>query len=132
MSELTNTLLNLRSLRVLSRDLTLVQLQEARDKLTIVVQERQESEKELRAAQAERETKLAEITKQIAQDGLNVEDLINALSNHEKKGKREPRPAKYKYTDVDGKEKTWTGQGRTPSVIQAYLNEGGALDDFLI
>lgn len=46
MSELTKTLLNIRSLRAFSRELTLEQLEEALDKLTIVVQERQESEAE--------------------------------------------------------------------------------------
>ncbi|MEZ9652985.1 transcriptional regulator, partial [Vibrio lentus] len=58
MSELTKTLLNIRSLRAFSRELTLEQLEEALDKLTIVVQERQESEAEERAAKAEQEAKL--------------------------------------------------------------------------
>lgn len=53
MSELTKTLLNIRSLRAFSRELTLEQLEEALDKLTIVVQERQEAEAEERAARAE-------------------------------------------------------------------------------
>lgn len=41
MSELTKTLLNIRSLRAFSRELTLEQLEEALDKLTTVVAERQ-------------------------------------------------------------------------------------------
>jgi DNA-binding protein H-NS len=47
------------------------------------------------------------------------------------KPKRAPRPAKYKYL-VNGKEKTWTGQGRIPSAIQEQLDAGKNLDDFLI
>ncbi|WP_274887614.1 H-NS family nucleoid-associated regulatory protein [Vibrio harveyi] len=132
MSELTKTLLNIRSLRAFSRELTLEQLEEALDKLTIVVQERQEAD---RAAQAEQEAKLAAIAEQIAQDGIDVEALISALAGETKtkaKTKRAPRPAKYKYTDVSGEEKTWTGQGRTPSAIQEQLDAGKSLDDFLI
>jgi DNA-binding protein H-NS len=135
MSELTKTLLNIRSLRAFARELTLEQLEEALDKLTIVVQERQESEEEERAANAEREAKLAEYAQMIAKDGIDVEALISALSGESKgksKSKRAPRPAKYKYVDASGAEKTWTGQGRTPSVIQAALDSGKSLEDFAI
>ncbi len=135
MSELTKTLLNIRSLRAFSRELTLEQLEEALDKLTIVVEERKEAEEADRAAQAEQEAKLAAIAEQIAQDGIDVEALISALAGETKtkaKSKRAPRPAKYKYTDVSGEEKTWTGQGRTPSAIQEQLDAGKYLDDFLI
>lgn len=125
MSELTKTLLNIRSLRAFSRELTLEQLEEALDKLTIVVEERKEAEEADRAAQAEQEAKLAAIAEKIAQDGIDVEALISALAGETKtkaKSKRAPRPAKYKYTDTNGEEKTWTGQGRTPSAIQEQLD----------
>ncbi|BAC94110.1 DNA-binding protein H-NS [Vibrio vulnificus YJ016] len=135
MSELTKTLLNIRSLRAFSRELTLEQLEEALDKLTTVVAERQEAEAEERAAKAEQEAKLAAIAEQIAKDGIDVEALISALAGETKvksKSKRAPRPAKYKYVDTNGEEKTWTGQGRTPSAIQAQLDAGKSLEDFEI
>jgi DNA-binding protein H-NS len=135
MSELTKTLLNIRSLRAFSRELTLEQLEEALDKLTIVVSERKESEEADRAAAAEQEAKLAAIAEQISKDGIDVEALISALSGESKtktKSKRAPRPAKYKYVDTSGDEKTWTGQGRTPSAIQEQLDAGKSLEDFLI
>ncbi len=137
MSELTKTLLNIRSLRAFSRELTLEQLEEALEKLTIVVLERQEAEEEERAARAEQEAKLAAIADQIAKDGIDVDALITALAGDTKsksksKAKRAPRPAKYKYVDANGDEKTWTGQGRTPSAIQEQLDAGKSLDDFLI
>lgn len=135
MSDLTKTLLNIRSLRAFSRDLTLEQLEEALQKLTVVVEERQEQEEEARAALAEKEQKLAEYAQQIAKDGIEIEDLIAALGGSTEtkpKQKRAPRPAKYKYTDIDGSEKTWTGQGRTPKGIQQLLDQGKSLDDFLI
>lgn len=131
MSEVTKTLLNIRSLRAYARELTLEQLEEALDKLTIVVQERKESEEEEREAQ---EAKLAAIAEQIAKDGIDVDALITALAGETKtkaKGKRAPRPAKYKYMD-NGVEKTWTGQGRTPSVIQKALDEGKSLEEFAL
>ncbi|HAS62548.1 MAG TPA: transcriptional regulator [Vibrio sp.] len=135
MSELTKTLLNIRSLRAFSRELTLEQLEEALEKLTVVVSERKEAEEEERAALAEQEAKLSAIAEQIAKDGIDVDALISALAGETKtktKSKRAPRPAKYKYIDPNGEEKTWTGQGRTPSAIQALLDAGKSLDEFLI
>ncbi|WP_061052402.1 H-NS family nucleoid-associated regulatory protein [Vibrio mimicus] len=133
MSEITKTLLNIRSLRAYARELTIEQLEEALDKLTIVVQERKEAEAEEIAARAEQEAKLAAIAEQIAKDGIDLEALISALSGETKaKGKRAPRPAKYKYIDTNGEEKTWTGQGRTPSVIQKALDEGKSLEEFAL
>jgi DNA-binding protein H-NS len=135
MSDLTKTLLNIRSLRAFSRELTLEQLEEALDKLTIVVEERKASEEEERAEKAEREAKLKQYADQIAQDGIDVEELIAALAGEtstKPKQKRAPRPAKYKYTDDNGEEKTWTGQGRTPKGIQVKLDAGASLEDFLI
>jgi len=136
MSEITKTLLNIRSLRAFSRELTLEQLEEALDKLTTVVEERREIEAQEQAALAEQEAKLAAIAEQIASDGIDVEALISALAGETKskskaKGKRAPRPAKYKYMD-NGVEKTWTGQGRTPSAIQKALDEGKSLEEFAI
>ncbi|MCV5664138.1 DNA-binding protein H-NS, partial [Escherichia coli] len=84
MSELTKTLLNIRSLRAFSRELTLEQLEEALDKLTTVVEERREAEEAEREALAQQEAKLAEIAEKIAQDGIDVEALISALSGETK------------------------------------------------
>ena len=86
----------------------------------------------MQAAQAEQKAKLTKIAKEISENGIDVDALVNALSGQKvTKSKRPPRPAKYKYV-VDSKEKTWTGQGRTPTAIQEQLETGKTLDDFLI
>ncbi|HGS5667992.1 TPA: transcriptional regulator, partial [Vibrio metschnikovii] len=84
MSELTKTLLNIRSLRAYARDLTLEQLEEALDKLTTVVQERKELEEQEKAAMAEQEAKLSAIAEQIAKEGIDVSALISALAGETK------------------------------------------------
>ncbi len=81
MNELEKILLNIRSLRVFSRDLTLDQLEAAHSKLTTIVEERREEEETLRAEQAEKEAKLAAIAKQIKEQGIDVSELISALSS---------------------------------------------------
>ncbi|HBC3529438.1 TPA: H-NS histone family protein [Vibrio parahaemolyticus] len=133
MSELAKTLLNIRSLRAFSRELSFEQLEEALAKLTTVVEERREADELEQLEREEQEEKMAAIAKQITQQGIDVKELVRALANETKpKAKRAPRPAKYKYTDANGKEKTWTGQGRTPAPIQEQLDAEKSLDDFLI
>ncbi len=134
MSDTIKTLLNLRSLRALSREMTLEQLEEALEKLQSVVAERQESEAEERAQLAEKQAKLEEFRQMMIDSGIAPEDLLDTMSatTVKTKQKRAPRPAKYKFQDHAGEEKTWTGQGRTPSALQAQLDAGKKLEEFLI
>lgn len=132
MSDALKVLLNLRSLRAVARELTLEQLQEALEKLQAVVSEREEAEAEARAAEKERIEKLEKYREMLIQDGIAPEELMATLGSTKPKSKRAARPAKYKYIDVDGSEKTWTGQGRTPKAIKEALDNGGKIEDFLL
>ena len=81
-----------------------------------------------------KETRLKKYKELIKQEGITAEELtaiIGAAPSSIRK-KREPRPAKYKYTDETGQERTWTGQGRTPRVIQKALDKGVSLASFEI
>ncbi|MGF1762942.1 H-NS family nucleoid-associated regulatory protein [Aliivibrio kagoshimensis] len=133
MSDTIKTLLNLRSLRALSREMTIEQLEESLEKLTAVVTERLDSAAEELAKNAEREEKLAKYREMMLEDGIDPEELLASVSGQAKpKAKRAPRPAKYKFIDQNGDEKTWTGQGRTPSALQMKLDAGESLDAFLL
>ncbi len=113
MNELTKGLTNLRSLRAAVRDLTLEQAESSLLKLQAAVEEK-------RAQAAEIEQAEQELT------------AIIGIAPSSIRKKREPRPAKYKYTDETGQERTWTGQGRTPRVIQKALDKGASLASFEI
>ena len=131
MSDAMKALLNLRSLRALSREYTLEQLEEALDKLTTVVTERSESEAEEQAKETERNEKLAQYREMLLADGIDPEELLASLAKAPKT-KRASRPAKYKFIDENGDEKTWTGQGRTPSALKKALDDGQPLEEFEI
>ena len=131
MSDAMKALLNLRSLRALSREYTLEQLEEALDKLTTVVTERSEAEAEEQAKENERNEKLAQYREMLLADGIDPEELLASLAKAPKT-KRATRPAKYKFIDENGDEKTWTGQGRTPSALKKALDDGQALEEFEI
>lgn len=136
------TLSNIRNLRAALREATLEQAEALLEKVTLAVNEKREAVQAEELAQAK---KLEELMKQKAaleEAGISLEefvafsggiDVIKAKRQaRQPRQSRAPRPAKYKYIDENGEVKTWTGQGRTPRVIQAALNEGKTLDSFAI
>ncbi|PHM45476.1 DNA-binding protein H-NS [Xenorhabdus mauleonii] len=133
MSENLKSLNNIRTLRAQARECELTTLEEMLEKLTTVVEERRDEESQARAQIEERSRKLQEYREMLEKDGIELSDLVDALSGKATgKSKRAARPAKYSYFD-EGETKTWTGQGRTPAVIKkAIEEEGKSLEDFLI
>ena len=134
MDNIKKTLSNLRTLRAYTREnFTLIELEALSSKLNSILVERKAEEEAAIAANAENDAKLEAIKQQIVEQRIDVEKLLASLSSTGKKEKssRSPRPAKYQYMDGTSK-KYWTGQGRTPSVIQKALDEGANLDHFLI
>lgn len=136
MSDLLKSLSNIRSLRVVARESSLEQLEAIAEKIAIVVEEKRE---EIRAQEAENAKRLEGLKKYrelLDQDGISAEELVLLLSGEtierKKREPRAPRPAKYKFVDANGNEKTWTGQGRTPREIQQALDTGKSLADFEI
>ena len=136
MNDFLKTLMNIRSLRAVLRELSYEQLVEAKDKFDEIYAEREQQESKLREESAERLQKLAEFTELLKQAGIDPSELVGTAApakadGSANKAKRAPRPAKYKYIE-DGQEKTWTGQGRMPKAIAEAVAAGKALDDFLI
>ncbi|WP_343297740.1 H-NS family nucleoid-associated regulatory protein [Pasteurella multocida] len=129
MSDLLKMLTNVRSLRVLARETSLEQLEIALEKFSLVVEEKREAE-----AKAERQARIAKLKESLIQEGITAQELAILLGqeSQSQRKKREPRPAKYKYIDENGEERTWTGQGRTPKVIQKALDVGKSLSSFEI
>ncbi|MGQ8820164.1 H-NS family histone-like protein [Bibersteinia trehalosi] len=133
MSDMLKVLNNIRSLRVFARDNTLETLEGIAEKLAIVIEEKREALKAQELENAKRLEGLNKYKELLAQDGLSIEELAFLLGGGEMSTKkRESRPAKYKFIDENGNEKTWTGQGRTPKALQAALDSGKSLSDFEI
>ncbi|MFQ2514453.1 H-NS family nucleoid-associated regulatory protein [Aeromonas caviae] len=132
MNEFLKVLLNIRSLRAACRDLTLEQLEEGLEKLSAIVDERRQDESAERQAREEHQKKIAEYAEMLKAAGIDPAELVNTVvPENTKVSKRAPRPAKYRYLD-NGMEKTWTGQGRMPSVIAKAVAEGKSVEAFAI
>ncbi|HHT7858280.1 H-NS histone family protein [Pasteurella multocida] len=134
MSDLLKMLTNVRSLRVLARETSLEQLEIALEKFSLVVEEKREAEAKAEREIAERQARIAKLKESLIQEGITAQELAILLGqeSQSQRKKREPRPAKYKYIDENGEERTWTGQGRTPKVIQKALDAGNSLSSFEI
>lgn len=118
MSNTLRTLSNIRSLRVLARETSLEQLESLLEKLTTVIEEKREEVKAQEAEQVKFLEQLKKYEEMLANDGISADELASLLGKTptEKKARKPiaPRPAKYRFVDTNGNEKTWTGQGRTP------------------
>lgn len=135
MSEALKILNNIRTLRAQARECSLETLEEMLEKLDVVVNERREEESHAQAENAERSRKLEQYREMLLADGIDPNELLNALSENKTvtKARRAARPAKYSYVNENGENRTWTGQGRTPAVIRKAIEEDGKqLDDFLL
>lgn len=134
MSLTLQNLNNIRTLRALARELSLDVLEEVLEKVRIVADEKRSELSELEQQRAEQQEKINALLELMKADGISPSDLLGseqAIGGQPVK-KRKAREAKYRFTDANGEEKTWTGQGRTPKPIAAALENGKSLDDFLI
>lgn len=128
-----NLLKNIRLIRAKSRNYELQFLEDVLIKLNKVVSERREEEEAINKRDSDRELKLAKYREMLLSDGIDPKELLNESTNHQKrKEKRSARPAKYVYIDDNGKRKSWTGQGRTPTPIKKAISKGKRKEDFLI
>ncbi|NDJ56676.1 H-NS histone family protein [Enterobacteriaceae bacterium 4M9] len=131
MSVELQSLNNIRVLRAMARDLSIDLIEEIREKIRVVIEEKREQENDRVRENTEREEKLKTWLELMQADGIDPNELLKALPQSTPR-KRAPRAAKYRYVDSDGSEKTWTGQGRTPKAIVDAMAEGKSLESFLI
>ncbi|MDO6684730.1 MULTISPECIES: H-NS family histone-like protein [unclassified Agarivorans] len=135
MSDFIKVFLNARSLKAATKELSIEQLEESFNKLKVILDERYTLKAEEDKLQQEKREKLEKYKALLEQDGIDPSELLSIIEDApvKERKKREPLPAKYKFVDENGEDKTWTGQGRTPSPIQrAIKNEGKSKEDFLI
>ncbi|MDM2846135.1 DNA-binding protein StpA [Citrobacter sp. Cpo090] len=133
MSSMLKNLNNIRSLRAMAREFSVDVLDDMLEKFRVVTKERRDEEEQLQRQRAEQQAKINALLAQMQADGISPEELLSITPVTARSvKKRQPRPAKYRFIDLNGETKTWTGQGRTPKPIAQALAAGKSLDDFLI
>lgn len=133
MSSMLKNLNNIRSLRAMAREFSVDVLEDMLEKFRVVTKERRDEEEQLQRQRAEQQAKINALLAQMQADGISPEELLSITpATARSVKKRQPRPVKYRFIDLNGETKTWTGQGRTPKPIAQALAAGKSLDDFLI
>lgn len=134
MSLTLQNLNNIRTLRATARELSIDVLEEMLEKVRMVTEEKRNEQAEFEQQRAEQQDKINALLERMKADGISPADLLGSelLQAGNKVKKRKTREAKYRFIDLNGEEKTWTGQGRTPKPIASALADGKSLDDFLI
>ncbi|TYG33489.1 H-NS histone family protein [Lonepinella koalarum] len=132
MSDLANTLNNLRNLRAAINTIDLSRAEKILEKLQIIIDEkRKKAEAEIKEIKARQEL-IKKYQAELKEKGISLSELLTDVKETKSKKTRQSLPAKYKYIDNKGEERTWSGQGRTPLIIKKALEAGKSLDDFKI
>ncbi|WP_159872740.1 MULTISPECIES: DNA-binding protein StpA [unclassified Raoultella] len=131
MSLMLQELNNIRSLRAITREFTIDALDDMLEKLRIVTEEKRTQQQADHAQKAEYQEKISTWLELMIADGITPDELLGQKRSSGTKTRR-PRPAKYRFIDFNGLEKTWTGQGRMPKPIARALSAGKTLESFLI
>lgn len=130
MSELLRIMSHSRRLKSAVKELSVDQLEDIKDKLQAIIEERVSEEELEKQENLERLEKIKKYRELLAADGIDPDELTD--SSMEKPGKRNPRQPKYEVWNEAGERITWTGQGRMPNVFKARIDSGESLDTFLI
>ena len=130
MSELLRIMSHSRRLKSAVKELSIEQLEDIKDKLQAIIEERVAEEAAEKQENQERLDKIQKYRELLAADGINPDELADI--SLEKAGRRNPRQPKYEVWNEVGERITWTGQGRMPNVFKARIDAGESLDTFLI
>lgn len=131
MSDFLEVLMHVRKFKAAIKELSIDDLKSVYEKLNSVIEKRVEQEIADKEKNAERNSNIDAIRKQMEELGLSIDDIELSQPSKKKYSPRSPRPPKYKI-DVNGEVITWTGQGRMPIVFKKEIDEGFDLNDFLI
>ena len=103
MSVMLQSLNNIRTLRAMAREFSIDVLEEMLEKFRVVTKERREEEEQLQRQRAEQQQKINTLLEMMKADGISPEELFSNDAAAMRVGKkRQPRPAKYRYTDLNG------------------------------
>jgi DNA-binding protein H-NS len=130
MSELLRIMSHSRRLKSAVKELSIEQLEDIKDKLQTIIEERVADDAAEKLENQERLDKIRKYRELLAADGINPDELADI--SLEKPGRRNPRQPKYEVWNEVGERITWTGQGRMPNVFKARIDSGESLDTFLI
>jgi DNA-binding protein H-NS len=122
---------NRNSLKSLTKEFYIDELQKFSTNLAIIIENRDKQEDKLREKHNKKIQKMKAL---LSEEGISVDDLMGNSQSHIVKPKkaRKKIPAKYRLIDLDGTTHEWTGRGLAPKVFKVYFESGHTKDSCLI
>jgi DNA-binding protein H-NS len=125
---------NRNSLKSLVKSFYMDELKKFSSNLTIIIEQRERQEKELKEKNMEKIHKIEEIKVLLSEQNLSIDDLIGNPLHHISKPIKVKKklPPKYRLVDLDGTTHEWTGRGIAPKVFQKHFDRGHSKESCLI
>ncbi len=118
--ELKN-LKNLRQLKAALKDATVQDIEDIIQKLKQVKEDFILAEKERIESEKVRNDSINSMLGKLDELNITIDDLVAARGLKKEPKQKRVVPPKYRYTDLNGVERTWTGQGKLPTALKELM-----------
>ena len=125
---------NRNSLKSLTKDFYIDELEKFSLNLNIIIEQRKEQELKRKEKNKEKIQKIENIKLLLAEQGLSINDLMaDPLHQGQKPIKAKTKlPPKYRLVDLDGAIHEWTGRGLPPKAFKQHFDRGYTKESCLI
>lgn len=130
MNDFLKIITHARRLKSVLKDIGVEQLEDVKEKLQKIIDDRIAEEEAVKIEHAEKIEKIRKYRESLAADGIDPNELLDGYP--EKQVTRASRKPKYEIWREDGKHITWSGQGRMPNVFKMRIEAGESIETFLI
>ena len=119
---------NRNSLKSLTKDFYVDELEKFSLNINIIIKQRREQELKRKEKNKEKTKKIENIKLLLAEHGLSINDLVtDPLQPIKTK-----LPPKYRLVDLDGTTHEWTGRGLPPKAFKQHFDRGHTKESCLI
>lgn len=126
-----NVLNNIRSLKKALRLMSISDIDKFEKNLKKAKEEIMEEKETEAKNEILRKEKINQIIENIQSSGLTVDEVFETASKTSVKKSKKPVKAKYALRTENGTLE-WSGRGKTPVLMQQYIDNGGSLEELLI
>jgi DNA-binding protein H-NS len=122
---------NRNSLKSLTKDFHIDELERFSLNLNIIIKQRKEQELKCIEKNKEKKQKIENIKLLLVEQGLSINDLMTDPLHQVKKVKTKLTP-KYRLVNLDGTTHEWTGRGLPPKAFKQHFDRGHTKESCLI
>ena len=123
---------NRNSLKSLTKDFYIDELERFSLNLNIIIEQRKEQELKRKEKNKEKIQKIENIKLLLSEQGLSIDDLTADPLHQTRKPPKVKLPPKYRLVDLDGTTHEWTGRGLPPKAFKQHFDRGHTKESCLI